>query len=271
MRIKTAAHLIIPFLMASLLFAQDETAKHGWQKEMAAGVTINQNSYDNWTKGGENSYSWQVNYHFKFENDREKTNWRNSGKFNYGMTKIGAEESKKSLDEIKIESVITYKLGINIDPYFSVNAETQSGAGYNYNVKPKVKITSFMDPGYIREAAGFGYKPNQSLFTRLGASIKHTLVDNTEIVKAETEYGVESVTDAKWKISDTSQLETKLQLFSNLAGFKTIDVNWDTMLSAKVSPYISMNFSIKLLYDNDISKKRQLNQVLGIGLSYNFF
>jgi hypothetical protein len=268
---KTSILLLSLFLIGTLSFAQDDTPKYGWTKEMAAGLNLTQNSFDNWAKGGENSYSWQLNYNFKFENNQEKFNWLNSGKLNYGMTKVGEGESKKSTDEIKLESVLAYKMGIKIDPYVSVSAETQAGPSYNYDVDPKVKITRFMDPGYIREAIGFSYKPNESISTRFGASVKHTLVQDTEIVESQTEVGAESVTDAAWKISETSQVSSKLELFSNFEGLEDIDVNWDTVLSAQVNKYIAMNFNVKLVYDNDISKKRQLKQVLGIGLTYNFF
>ena len=86
-----------------------EEPKYGWQKELVGGINVTQTSFDNWAQGGENSFAWQFNLNFKFINDQEKTNWANSGKFSYGSAKIGDQESRKSIDEIKIECA--YALG----------------------------------------------------------------------------------------------------------------------------------------------------------------
>ena len=266
-----AASLVL-LLSASLTLAQEkEKPKLGWQKEMAAGVNLTQTSFDNWAQGGESTFAWQLNYAFKVVNNRKKTNWANSGKVNYGMTRVGDETAKKSIDEIKLESVLTYKIGSKLNPYISVTGESQAGPGYDYGARPRVKITNFMDPGYFRESAGFGFKPNEIIATRAGVSLKQTVVQETKIVASKNEVGAVSVTDLEWKISDTSQLTSKLELFSNLKGFDEIDVNWDNVLTAKISKYINLNFNIKLLYDKDVSAKRQLNQALAIGFSYSFF
>ena len=63
-------------------------------------------------------------------------------------------------------------------------------------------------------------------------------------------------------------LTSKLELFSNLESFQQIDVKWDTILSAKVARYVDVNLNVKLFYDRDISRKRQLKQALTLGLTY---
>lgn len=89
---------------------------------MVGGINLTQNSFDNWTQGGENSFAWQLN--FKFINDQQKTNWSNSAKSAHCSTKTGDQESRKSIDEIKLESVFTYKLALYVNPYVAVNDET---------------------------------------------------------------------------------------------------------------------------------------------------
>jgi len=258
------------------------TPKYGWQKAMSAGLNLTQTSFDNYVQGGENTMTWQLNATYKFVNDQEKTNWANSGKLNYGMSKSGKDESKKSIDEIKLETVYTYKLGINIDPYIAGTAESQFGPGYNYTAKPNAEISNFADPIYFRESAGLGYKPKPEIATRLGFAMKQTLTDNypipfaddpktLAIEKTKQEYGMESVTDLDLKVSANSKLTSKLELFSNLKTFEEIDVNWDTILIAQVTKYINLYFNVKMLYDKDISKKRQLKQALAAGITYSFF
>ena len=271
-------------LLTGIILAQENEQKQpqwGWQKEATAAVNITQSSFDNYVQGGENSTVWQALLGLKFVNDQEKFNWANTGKFEYGRAKAGKEESKKSVDELKIESVLTYKLGKEVNPYASATAESQFAAGYNYGQASKVEVSNFIDPGYFREAIGAGYKPNEIIMGRLGAAMKQTVTNNftsyaddpetSKVESIKNEMGAEGVIDLNYKISANSILKSKLELFSNFKAFDEIDVIWDSDLTAKITKFIAFNFNMKLVYDKDISPKRQLKQVMGIGLSYSFF
>jgi hypothetical protein len=59
-------------------------------------------------------------------------------------------------------------------------------------------------------------------------------------------------------------------MFSNLEAINEVDVNWDNLISAKVSEYINVSFNLNLFYDRDISLSRQLKQTLAVGLTYSF-
>jgi len=281
-KIFTLVFIIVSAVITLAQTPETEEPKYGWQKEMIVGINLTQTSFDNYVQGGENSMAWQLNYTYKFVNDQEKSNWANSGKFNYGMIKIGNDETKKSIDEIKVETVYTYKLGSNIDPYVAATGESQFAPGYDYTKDPKEHVSNFADPLYFRESAGFGYKPRDEIMTRLGFALKQTITNDypapfaddpktTAVEKTKNEYGMESVTDLDVNITENSKITSKLELFSNLKAFDKIDVNWDTILTAKVSQYVNLNFNVKLLYDKDISKKRQLKQALAVGISYSFF
>ena len=276
--------LLSLLLTESALYSQDEKPadkpQFGWtKKEVVGGINLTQTSFDNWSQGGENTFSWQLNLNFNFTKDEEKFNWANTGKFAYGTSKVGDQETRKSVDEFKLETVYTHKLGVYINPYVAATGETQMMPGYNYSDDSKTKLSDFMDPGYFRESLGVGFEPNKVVKTRLGAALKQTISsdygyaddpDTDEIEKTKNEIGAESVTDVSWKVSENSLFTSKLELFSNLKAFDEIDVNWDNLLTAKVSNYVNFNFNIKLLYDKDISKKRQIKQALALGLTYNF-
>jgi hypothetical protein len=282
MRLTVLVLVILSFTVA--IFAQEKPAeapKYGWQKEMVGAVNLTQTSFDNWAAGGENSLAWQLVLNYKFINDQAKTNWANSGKFGYGTIKSGDLEARKSVDEVKMESVFTYKLGTYINPFISVTGETQFAKGYNYGTEPKIAISKFFDPAYFRESIGFGYQPNQTIKTRLGAALKQTLTsdypvpyaddpETAEIEKTKNEIGAESVTDFSWKVSANSLLTAKLEMFSTLSAVDEIDVNWDNVFTTKISKYFNVNFNFKLFYDKDISPKRQIKQALAFGLTYSF-
>ena len=275
---------VVCILLAANVAAQEssqDSVKYGWTKEMIGGLNLTQTGFDNWSQGGENSMAWQVNLNFKFINDQEKTNWSNTGKFSYGFTKSGKDESKKSIDEIKLESVLTYKLNMYVNPFLAVTGLTQFDTGYKYTDDTKTKVSAFMDPGYIRESIGVGYEPNKIVKTRVGASLKHTITsdypvpyaddpETDDVEKIKTEFGAESVTDVSWPIAEDMQLTSKLELFSTFDAWDRTDVDWDTLLSVKVSKYFNVIFNVKLFYDKDISPKRQLKQSLAMGLTYSF-
>ncbi|MCK5078212.1 MAG: DUF481 domain-containing protein [Calditrichia bacterium] len=93
-------------------------------------------------------------------------------------------------------------------------------------------------------------------------------VDEIETVRSEI--GMESVTDYSRKLNENILFTTKLEAFSNFESVKEIDVRWDNVFSAKVSKYIVVSFNFKLFYDKDISVKRQIKQILAVGLTYSF-
>ena len=277
--IKSTMFIIIG--LSGLLLGADKSTG-AWEKSIVGGLNVTQTGFDNWAAGGENAFAWQMNLNFKFVQDKERTNWGNTGKVVYGATKIGDSDMRKSVDEVKLESVLTYKLGSKINPYAALTGETQMAEGYDYSTDPETPISAWLDPGYFRESFGAGFDIKEGMATRLGLSFKQTITtdfpqpyaDDVETVdkieSTRSEVGFESVTDMTFPISETSQFSTKLELFSAFSAFDETDVNWDNTLTAKVSEYININVNLKLVYDKDISVKRQIKQSMALGINYTF-
>jgi len=278
-------NLLIIFMMLlgfNLISQETEEKKpeYGWKNEMVGNLNFTQNKFDNWSQGGEDSWSWQLDINAKFENDQEKYNWSNSGKFSFGHTQIGDADARKAADEIKLETVYTYKMGDLINPYAAATGKTQISKGYQYTDTSKFAISDLLDPGYFTQSVGVGYKPNDIIKTRLGAALKETVADKYgfaddpetkfHMEKTRIEYGAESVTDLEYKVSENILFKSKLEMFSNLEALNEVDVNWDNLITAKVSEYINVSFNLNLFYDRNISKSRQLKQTLAVGLSYSF-
>ncbi|GAB4368090.1 MAG: hypothetical protein Kow0042_09070 [Calditrichia bacterium] len=281
-QLKTVVFIFILVISINLLAQEREGKKPklGWQNNIVGSLNLTQTNFSNWAQGGENSFSWQFNLNAKFENNQEKYNWSNSGKLSYGRVKVGDADSRKSVDEIKVESVFTYKMNLYVNPYIAATGETQLTKGYQYADGGKTAISDYFDPAYFTQSAGLGYSPNEQIKTRLGAAIKETISDKygyaddkstaQEIEKSRVEVGAESVTDFSRKLAENILLTSKLELFSNMKALNQVDVRWDTILAAKVSRYVDVNFNVKLFYDRDISIKRQLKQALALGLTYTF-
>lgn len=272
--------LIACFSAAVLSGQETEQPKYGGSRNIVGSLSITQVNFANWTQGGEDAFAWQIVLDNKFVNDQARYNWTTTGKFSFGKTKLGDSGFRKSIDEIKLESVLTYKLGSTANPYVAATALTQFARGFQYgDENSRVQVSEFLDPGYFTQSIGFGVQPHKSFKIRAGFSLKETVTSDfpvpyaddpatPEIEKTRTEAGMESVTDFSRSLSANTLLTTKLELFSNLAGLEEVDVNWDSTLAAKVSKVISVNFNVRLLYDRNISRKRQLKQALALGLTY---
>jgi hypothetical protein len=280
----TKQALILVLLLVTLWAQEAQEEKKepvfGWSKRMVGTLNLTQANFDNWVQGGENSLAWQLNANGIYDYEQVTYKWSNAAKITYGENKIGSQDARKSIDEIRLESVYSYKLGIFINPYVSLTGETQMMPGYNYSDTARVRISNFLDPGYFMQGIGVGIEPVKEFKTRAGFALKETVADvfvsytddpgTGKIEKIRIEPGIESVSDLATKLSENIIFTSKLELFSNVKRFDQIDVRWDNIFLAKVSTYIDVNFNIKLFYDKDISKKRQLKQALSLGLTYSF-
>ncbi|MBU2445170.1 MAG: DUF3078 domain-containing protein [Bacteroidetes bacterium] len=272
--------LIFTFQISYTQENSENKPEFGWKKSVISNLNLTQATFENWTAGGENTLAWQLNLNTDFTLDEEKYNWANKGKFNFGQTKVGDQDTRKSDDEINLESVLIYKFGLYINPFASANFVTQFAKGYNYKAPTKIAISNFMDPGYVTLSAGVGYSPADYFKTRVGGAVKITSTKDfpvpyaddpktLAIEKTKTEWGLTSVTDYKRKIHDNIIYASKLELFSNLKAINEVDVRWDNLFSAKVTEYIAVGLNFQLFYDRDLSIKRQLKEALTLSITYS--
>ena len=274
--------LLMVLLMASVVGAEKKKEEFGWKNELVGNLNVTQTSFDNWAQGGSNMLAWQLNISGKFVENQSKYNWAGEGKLAYGMSRINGAESRKSVDEIKLGTVYTRKLGIHVNPYASIKVETQFTDGYKYRDTTKTKISNFMDPGYFTEAFGAGWAPIKALKTRMGLALKQTITtdfpnpytdnpETTDIVeKFKSEAGFEMVADFSRKLHENILLTSKLELFSNLKAINQTDILWDTVLVAKITKFVNVNLNLKLAYDSDVSPRRQIKEALALGFTYSF-
>jgi len=277
--------VICVFLTMPLLAQEDEEKeepKYGWDNKFIGTLNLSQTSLNNWPAGGDNSWNWLLNFNGSFVDKQEAYDWANTLRMQYGQSKIGSDDMRKTDDEFFFESVFTYKVWNTLNPYVAITAQTQFTEGFDYSTDPKTKISNFLDPGFFRQGIGIDYKPEETFKTRLGLAFKQTVADEfaaiwsddpdtpDEIETLRSEVGLESVTDFSINVSELIVYVTKLQLFSNLNRVDEIDVNWDNLFSAKVADYLSVTLSVVLVYDKDISLQRQLKQTLAVGLTYSF-
>jgi hypothetical protein len=59
-------------------------------------------------------------------------------------------------------------------------------------------------------------------------------------------------------------------MFSALSSFNAVDVNWDNLFTVKATKYMNVTWNLRLLYDKDINRARQLKETLAVGITYTF-
>ncbi len=270
-------------LLSVFVVSQDTTAVDTtWQKEAIGSLSFSQAYFDNWAMGGENTFARQFDFGGKLIHNNDKYIWTNIGKIAFGNSKIGESESKKTIDELRVVSLLTYLWKYQPDPYLSLKGETQLAPGYVYNENTKTQVSAFLDPAYFTQSVGFLYIPTEELSVRFGAAVKETITkdfsvpyaDDSETEEIETtkiELGMESVLAFSKKISKNTLINSTIDLFNNFNGYDATDVRWDTDITTQITKYINVKLNVKLFYDKDISTKRQLNQSLLLGISYMLF
>ena len=278
---------------------------NGWKTGGVFTATVSQTSLTNWVAGGQNSLS--INGLFSgFANLKKgKSAWDNTLDLGYGLIKQGSEDYRKTDDKIEILS--KYGREAFGKFYYSalMNFRTQMTPGYNY---PDVtnKISDFFAPAYLTLALGLDYKPDPYFSAFISpVTGKFTFVTDPalsdmgafgvapgETVRSEMGgylRAVYSRNDFKSEILKNVSFTTKLDLFSNYAEKpQNVDVSWETLVAMKVNKYLSFNFNIHLIYDDNIAvpydrdndgtiaegesvrSKVQFKEIFGVGLSYKF-
>ncbi|MBN1596402.1 DUF3078 domain-containing protein [candidate division FCPU426 bacterium] len=258
-----------------------DAAAYGMKPTAVANINITQNAFSNWAAGGTDSLSWQANVMMGLTDMQEAFTWATTGKFVYGQAKVGDMDYRKSADEIRLESVLTYSLPWIVKPYAAILGQTQFAEGYQYADEARTAISNFMDPGYLTESLGVGYG-DEEIKTRLGFAVKETYTRDhpvpytddpktAEIERSKVEPGLESVTDIKLALSELLVFTSQLNIFSNTKTMAEVVARWENMLNANVAKYITVSFHLILYYDKTQSSRRQLNQTMAAGLTYTLF
>jgi hypothetical protein len=265
------------------LAAQQDTsaAKYGWKHTSVGTLTLTQVAFTDWTQGGDNALSWALGLDGKSVLEREQTSWSTSYKFGFGQARLGDQGIRKTDDQINLETMLTYKLGGQLNPYGAATLKTQFARGFKYDGKGvETAVSKIFDPGYLTQSVGAVYQPIPELKTRVGVGLREIITSEfpvyaddpstPEIEKTQVNGGLESVTELSWKIDDNVTLGSKLELFSTFKKLDEVIVRSDNILAAKVSKYITVMLTVQLLNERAASPRTQIKEVLGVGLSYTF-
>jgi hypothetical protein len=275
--IKRNKKIVVLLMIYTLSLFAAPTVK----KTLVAGLNANQISFTNWTKGGEDAFSWTIRLDGSYEKKDSSFVFDLDTKFAFGQTKVDQEPFKKSIDEIRISVVYSRNYGIYVNPFVSTLIETQMAPGFQYSETEGDKIVSkFFDPGYVTESFGLGISPLPQLKARLGFAFKQTFTskypvpyaDDPNTPKTEKikyEKGGQFSMDIKWQINKTVMYKSTTNVFSNMEWIREVDVRMSHFIVSKITKILNINFEYNILYDRDQSKKIQIRQAFALGINFN--
>ncbi len=272
-----------------------------WDKLNEFGLNINEVAFVNWNAGGENSISALANMRFVRNYKFRYFNWNNELKLRYGINAQEGRELRKTDDQIRLSSTISYRKDTITNWYFSFKSSfnTQFSNGFAYPDRDN-PISRFMSPGYLFLGLGTSYIPPGKEFDLYISPItmKSTFVFD-EILSQQGSFGVDPgenvFLELGFQITNTWETEIiknvlmnhRMSLYTDyLRSFGNIDVDWEMNFNLKVNEYISANVGTHVIFDDDIKfdevvaedgtvidpgiPRIQFKQLLGIGLLYSF-
>ena len=303
-------------LFSVSIFAQDltttksiDTTSH-WTKKNKVGFDISEIAFVNWSAGGNSAISGLLKGDFSRIYAKGNQKWVNDLSIRYGLNKQDGFEMRKTDDAIQINSTFGYRKDTITNWYHSAkfNFNTQFTNGYAYPNTDKA-ISRLFAPAYFFLGVGAenASKSKHRVFYISPFTFKNTLVLDQRLAnqgafgvtkaqydangnmiingkRSKTELGFLFTSYYKKDIVKNVILVNRLVLYSDyINNFGNIDIDYDFMLDLVVNQYIRANIGARIIYDDDIKAKEEVNgnqvtvgpklqlkQMLGIGLVYTF-
>jgi hypothetical protein len=255
--------------------------KDGWKKGGSLILNINQGSLTNWAGGGEQNtlgingiFNYGINYR------KGKNTWDNYFDLALGFqnaTSFG--RFRKTDDRIDFTSKYGRQIAKKWYAAALVNFNSQALEGFNY-AGAGTKISNFLAPGKLLVSLGMDYRPNENFSVFISPITTRWIFKKDNDFFNQSKFGVDSAkrinneigayVTAKYTkaLTKWATYTGRLDLFSNYKrNPQNVDVFFTNLLSMKFNKWLGTSISLDMIYDDDIIKKTQLKEILGIGLT----
>jgi Protein of unknown function (DUF3078) len=256
--------------------------KDGWKKGGTFILNINQGSLSNWAAGGEQNtlgINGIFNYAINFR--KGKNTWDNYFDIALGMQNATSySKFRKTDDRFDFTSKYGYQVSKKWYAAALTNFNTQMLEGFDYSTTTNTKISNFLAPGKLLVSLGMDYRPNANFSVFISPVTSRWVFKNDADFLNQSKFGVVAgkkvnnelgaYLTAKYNkaITKWATYTTRLDLFSNYKrNPQNVDVFFTNLLSMKFNKWLGTNISVDMVYDDDVIKKTQLKEILGIGLT----
>ena len=297
--------LLVIFLFVSLFHAHaqeeeegDEVEQEeGWTTEGQLQILFSQSAFNKeWTGGGTSSMSGNLIFNYDFSYRRDKWSWDNKLLVNYGLTRVEDDDfARKTSDRFEINSVLGRQIGESHWHFsFFTNFRTQLDKGYTFSQDPetnesiRTEYTNFLSPGYLQFGPGILVKKSENLYANLAPATARFIFVDPAFTGSATysdgdyfgidagestrfEFGASLTGYAKFELFPNVVVENSLGLYSNyLDKPGNIDIDYLLNLELGVNNYITANFLLQAIYDDNAVGAFQIREVFGAGVTFSF-
>ncbi|HEV7332110.1 MAG TPA: DUF3078 domain-containing protein [Flavisolibacter sp.] len=291
------------------LAAQDETVKKlreearkeikkvgadtiAWRRGGIYNLNLAQGSLSNWAAGGDDfSLTLTSYFHLYSFYKQGKNSWDNTLDFNFGYVNTTSLGSRKNDDRLDALSKYGYALDSVLNLTALGNFRSQLARGYTYPENVKTFSSAFLSPAYLLTSIGFDYKPGPSFSFFISPITSRLVIVKNDSLSAKGAYGVDSGRHINAELgafasanyikdfTPNLQYRGRLDLFSNYRhNPQNIDVFMTNVISIKVAKFLTANWNLDLIYDDDVrifgkegaSPALQVKSLIGAGLQIKF-
>ncbi len=254
----------------------------GWKKAGTFIINVNQGSLRNWAGGGEqNTLGVTTLLNYNVNHRKGKITWNSYFDIALGFQNASSfGQFRKVDDRIDITSKYGYQFSKKCYAAMLVNFNSQALAGYNYTDTSNIKISNLLTPGKILLSAGIDFRPDKSFSLFISPVTTRFILKTDEEFHTIDKFGVPpnhrsytelgSFATAKYikKFTPWAFYSGRLDLFSNYKrNPENVDLFLTNLVTMKFNKWLATNISVDMVYDDDVLKKTQLKEILGIGLT----
>ena len=257
----------------------DADRPNGWYKKGTFTFLANQATFENWLAGGQSNISGSLGLNYDINYKGDNWTWDNKIIAAYGLTKIKYQEMQKSDDRLLFSSLLGKKAGGEWFYSAFLNFKTQFDSGFESGIK----TSHFFSPAYFQFGPGMLWKKSDNLKINIApATSKIILVDSRftqngssfGVLQGNTsryEFGASINGYYKFKLMENVVVENILNLYSNYSESpENIDIDNTINVTMKVNKYLTTNFALQTIYDDNAFPGLQIRQVIGLGVNYGF-
>ncbi|GAB2836411.1 DUF3078 domain-containing protein [Ferruginibacter profundus] len=256
--------------------------KDGWKRGGTLIINLNQGSLSNWAAGGEQNtlgVNGIFNYGINFR--RGKNTWDNYFNLALGFQNATSyNKFRKTDDLVDVTSKYGYQVSKKWYAAALINFNSQALEGFAYTDTINTKISNFLAPGKLLVSLGMDYRPDDNFSLFISPVTTRWIFKKDPDFYALDKFGVPAFkksyneigayVTAKYNkaLAKWATYAGRLDLFSNYKrNPQNVDIYFTNLLAMKFNKWLGTTISLDMIYDDDIIKKTQLKEILGIGLT----
>ncbi|MCP1995134.1 DUF3078 domain-containing protein [Flavobacterium sp. HSC-61S13] len=253
-----------------------------WTSKGTFSLLGNQSSFTNWQAGGDNNFAGTLGINYDINYKSEEWNWDNKIQVNYGISKIKGSDSQKTDDRFEFNSLVGKKAAGYWFYSAFLNFKTQMDAGMDPKDK-EVRNSHFFSPAYLQIGPGMLWKKSDNLKVNFAPATSKFIFVHDHFTEFGPAFGVEQGDNMRYELGasisgyykatlmENVSIENILNLYSNyLEDPQNVDIDYQLNVVLKINKYLSTNFSVQTIYDDNSYQGFQIRQAVGVGLNYTF-